>query len=139
MTIDEMKVGDFATFQKTLSESDVYLFAGVTGDQNPAHINEVYASGTFFKTRIVHGMLTAGLISTVLGMKLPGPGTIYMEQTLKFTAPTHIGDTVEARAEVCEILAEKNIVKLTTTCTTQDGTVVATGMATVKPPKAKKA
>lgn len=138
MTIQELHIGDSATFQKTLTESDVYLFAGVSGDQNPAHINEVYASGTRFKTRIVHGMLTGSLISTVLGMHLPGPGTIYLEQTLKFTAPTKIGDTVEARVEVTEILAEKNIVKLETTCTNQDGVVLVKGQATVMPPKAPK-
>lgn len=134
-TIQELKIGDFATFQKTLTESDVYLFAGVTGDQNPAHINEVYASTTRFKTRIVHGMLTGSLISAVLGTGLPGPGTIYLEQSLKFKAPTHMGDTVEARVEVSEIMEEKNIVKLQATCTNQDGVVLLTGVATVMPPK----
>lgn len=134
-TIQEINIGDKASFQKTISESDVYLFAGITGDQNPAHINEVYASQTRFQTRIVHGILTSGLISAALGMQLPGPGTIYLEQTLKFKAPTQIGDTVEAIVEVSEILAEKNIVKLQTTCVNQNGVVLLEGMATVMPPK----
>jgi len=134
-TIKEINIGDKASFQKTISESDVYLFAGITGDQNPAHINEVYASQTRFQKRIVHGILTGGLISAALGMQLPGPGTIYLEQTLKFTAPTQIGDTVEAIVEVSEIVAEKNIIKLQTTCVNQDGVVLLQGMATVMPPK----
>lgn len=134
-TIKEMKIGDTASFQKTISESDVYLFAGISGDQNPAHINESYAAQTRFKTRIVHGILTGGLISAVLGIHLPGPGTIYLEQSFHFKAPTYIGDTVEATVEISEILEEKNIVRLTTTCVNQEGTVLLTGMATVMPPK----
>jgi len=81
-TIDELHIGDTAEFTKTISESDIYLFAGVTGDLNPAHINESYANDTFFKTRIAHGMLLAGFISGVIGMKLPGPGSIYIRQEL---------------------------------------------------------
>ena len=100
MTIQEMKIGDHASVTKTVSETDVYLFAGITGDLNPAHTNEVAASKTMFKTRIAHGMLGAGFISAVLGMYLPGPGTIYMGQELKFTKPVHIGDTVTATATV---------------------------------------
>ena len=96
--ISELKVGDAAEFSKTISEADVYLYAGVSGDLNPAHINEAYAQNTFFKTRIAHGMLSAGFISAVLGMQLPGPGTIYMRQELSFRAPVRIGDTVTARA-----------------------------------------
>jgi 3-hydroxybutyryl-CoA dehydratase len=86
-TIDELKVGDTAEFTKTVSEADIYMYAGVTGDVNPAHIDEVYASDTFFKTRIAHGMLLAGFISTVLGNRLPGNGTVYMKQELEFLAP----------------------------------------------------
>lgn len=134
-TIDQIKVGDSAEFVKTVSESDIYLFAGVTGDMNPAHINEVYASQTFFKTRIAHGMLAAGFISAVLGMQLPGPGTIYLKQELSFLAPVRIGDTITARVEVIEILAEKKRIKLKTTCVNQEGTVVLDGQATVSPPK----
>ena len=121
MTIQEMKIGDHASVTKTDSETDVYLFAGITGDLNPAHTNEVAASKTMFKTRIAHGMLGAGFISAVLGMYLPGPGTIYMGQELKFTKPVHIGDTVTATATVEEIILEKNRVILDTTVVNQDG------------------
>lgn len=134
-TIKELNLGDKASFQKTISESDVYLFAGISGDQNPAHINAVYAAGTRFERRIAHGILVAGLVSATLGMQLPGPGTIYLEQTLKFTAPTQIGDTVEATVEVIEIIENKNIVKLQTTCVNQDGVVLLKGVAAVMPPK----
>ena len=135
MTIQEMKIGDHASVTKTVSETDVYLFAGITGDLNPAHTNEVAASKTMFKTRIAHGMLGAGFISAVLGMYLPGPGTIYMGQELKFTKPVHIGDTVTATATVEEIILEKNRVILDTTVVNQDGEVVIKGKATVMPPK----
>lgn len=137
-TMAEIAVGDAAEFTKTVSESDVYLFAGVTGDLNPAHLNEAYAKTTFFKTRIAHGMLSAGFISAVLGMQLPGPGTIYLRQELNFTAPVRIGDTVTARVEVTERNVEKNRLRLKTTCTNQDGTVLADGEALVSPPKARK-
>jgi 3-hydroxybutyryl-CoA dehydratase len=137
-TIDELKVGDAAEFAKTVSESDIYLYTGVTGDFNPAHINEEYAKKTFFKSRIAHGMLTAGFISAVIGAKLPGPGTIYMKQELIFLAPVRIGDTITARAEVIEIISDKNRVRLKTTCMNQDGTIVLDGEALVSPPKASK-
>ena len=137
-TIDELKVGDTAEFTKTVSEADIYMYAGVTGDANPAHIDEVYASNTFFKTRIAHGMLLAGFISTVLGNRLPGNGTIYMKQELEFLAPVRIGDTVTARAEVVEIIQDKNRVLMRTTCVNQDGVTVVDGEALVSPPKAPK-
>jgi 3-hydroxybutyryl-CoA dehydratase len=104
---------------------------------NPAHINEAHAKNTFFKTRIAHGLLTAGFISSVLGMQLPGPGTIYMRQSLNFLAPVRFGDTITAKVEVVEVIAEKNRVRLKTTCTNQEGTVVLDGEAMVIPPKAK--
>lgn len=135
-TISELAVGDSAEFTKTVSESDVYLYAGITGDLNPAHINEAYAQKTFFKTRIAHGMLPSGFISAVLGMKLPGPGSIYVKQELNFLAPVRIGDTITARAEVLEINTEKNRVRLRTSCENQDGKVVLDGEAIVSPPKA---
>jgi 3-hydroxybutyryl-CoA dehydratase len=134
--INQIKLGDKASFQKTVSESDVYLYAGITGDINPAHINQVEAESTMFKGRIAHGMLTAGFVSAVLGVQLPGPGTIYLGQDLKFTAPVHFGDTVVAEVEAVEILEEKNRIKFKTTCKNQDGKVVLTGYATVMPPKA---
>lgn len=134
-TIDEIKVGDQAEFAKTISETDVYLYAGLTGDYNPAHIDEEYAKNTFFKTRIAHGMLSAGLISAVIGTKLPGPGTIYLDQSLKFLAPVRIGDTVTARVEIIEIRPENNRVRLETSCANQDGVTVLKGEAVVSPPK----
>jgi 3-hydroxybutyryl-CoA dehydratase len=137
-TIAELKVGDTAEFTKTVSEADIYLYAGVTGDVNPAHIDEVYAQKTFFKTRIAHGMLLAGFISTVLGNKLPGHGTVYMKQELSFLGPVHIGDTITARAEVVEVVTEKNRVKLKTVCVNQDGNTVVDGEALVSPPKPPK-
>ncbi|MCX5873920.1 MAG: MaoC family dehydratase [Deltaproteobacteria bacterium] len=134
-TIHELHVGDSAEFAKTISESDIYLYAGITGDFNPAHVNEAYAQKTFFKTRIAHGMLVAGFVSTVMANKLPGPGAIYIRQELDFVAPLHIGDTVTARAEVIEIMADKNRVKIKTTCVNQDGALVLSGVAIVSPPK----
>jgi len=133
--IDQMQVGDAAEFAKTVSENDVYQYAGITGDFNPAHINEQYAAGTFFKTRIAHGMLTAGFISTILGNQLPGPGAIYVKQELSFLAPVRIGDTITARAEVTEVITEKNRVVLRTSCSNQDGTIVIDGQAIMSPPK----
>ena len=137
-TIDQIRLNETAEFSKTISESDVYLYAGVTGDFNPAHINEEYARETFFKTRIAHGMLAAGLISTVLGTCLPGPGTVYVRQELNFLAPVRIGDTVTARVEVIEIMTEKKQVRFRTTCSTQNGTLVLDGEAIISPPRPKK-
>ncbi len=137
-TIDQIKMNETAEFSKTISESDIYLYAGLTGDLNPAHINEEYARGTFFKTRIAHGMLGAGLISAVLGTRLPGPGTVYVKQELNFLAPIRIGDTVTARVEVIEIMTENKQLRLKTTCFRQDGTVVLDGEALVSAPRPKK-
>lgn len=134
----EIQIGDAAEFSKTVSETDIYLYAGITGDLNPAHINAAYAEKTFFKVRIAHGMLTAGFISTILGTLLPGPGTIYLKQELRFLAPVQIGDTITARAEVTAKVEEKNKVTLKTTCNNQDGTLVLDGEAVVSPPKAPK-
>lgn len=134
-TIDEINIGDSASFQKTITETDVYLFAGISGDINPAHINEIEAKNSIFKERVVHGMLTASLISAVLGVQLPGPGTIYLGQELNFKAPVKFGDTIQAVVRAAEIIEEKNIVKFVTTCTNQDGKLVIEGMATVMPPR----
>ena len=134
-TFEQLKVGDCAQFAKTVSESDIYLYAGITGDYNPAHVNETYAKGTIFKTRIAHGMLTAGFISAILANQLPGPGTIYSKQELSFLAPVHIGDTITAMVEIIELITPKNRARLTTTCTNQDGVLVLSGEATVMPPK----
>jgi 3-hydroxybutyryl-CoA dehydratase len=137
-TIDELKIGEKEQFAKTISESDVYLYAGVTGDLNPAHINEEYAGKTFFKTRIAHGMLSAGSISAVIATKLPGPGTVYIGQNLNFKAPVRIGDTITATAEVSEIIKDKNRIRMKTTCVNQEGTLVLEGEAFVSPPKASR-
>lgn len=134
-TIQELGVGETAEFAKTISETDIYLYAGITGDFNPAHINVEYAKNTFFKTRIAHGMLAAGLISALLGTKLPGPGTIYLRQSLNFLAPVRIGDTITARVEIIEMLTEKNRVRFKTECVNQDGTAILDGEAVVSPPK----
>lgn len=130
------KVGDKAFFTKTISESDVYLFAGITGDFNPVHINEVVAKESFAKKRIAHGALVSGLISNVLGMQLPGPGTIYMEQCSKFLQPVYIGDTVTAVVELVELINEnKRIAKLSTSVQNEKGEKVIDGYAIVKIPK----
>jgi 3-hydroxybutyryl-CoA dehydratase len=134
-TYDQLELGDSSEFSKTVSETDVYMYAGISGDLNPAHINEEYAAGTFFKNRIAHGMLTAGFISAVIGTQLPGPGTIYMGQTLQFLAPVRIGDTVTARVEVIEKFDDKKRVKLATTCINQEGTQLISGEALVSPPR----
>ncbi|MGI5949207.1 MaoC family dehydratase [Peptoniphilus sp.] len=134
-TIDELKVGDSASFAKTVTEADAYNYAGVSGDFNPAHINEEYAKNTKFETRIAHGMISAGFISAVLGTQLPGPGTIYLGQELKFTHPVHYGDTITATCTVEELIPEKNRVILKTTCTNQFGYVVIEGKATVLAPQ----
>ena len=136
--IEEMKVGDTAKFSKTISESDVYLFAGVTGDLNPAHVSEEFAKETFFKTRIAHGMLSASFISTVIGTMLPGPGSVYMRQEANFLAPVKFGDTITAIVEVAEIIADKKRVRLKTYCINQEKTIVVDGEALVSPPRAPK-
>ena len=135
ITISEMMVGDSASFTKTVSEHDVYTYAGVSGDFNPAHVNEVEAQKGMFGKRIAHGMLSAGFISTVLGTQLPGPGTIYMGQELRFTKPVFFGDTITATVTVAELIPEKNRAILDTVCTNQNGDVVIKGKATVMPPK----
>jgi 3-hydroxybutyryl-CoA dehydratase len=137
-TIEELKVGDTAKFSKTVSEADVYLFAGVTGDLNPAHVSEEFAKDTFFKTRIAHGMLSASFISTVIGTMMPGPGSVYMRQEANFLAPVKFGDTITAIVEVAEIIADKKRVRLKTYCINQEKTVVVDGEALVSPPRAPK-
>lgn len=134
-TIDDLKIGERASFSKTISESDVYLFAGITGDFNPAHVNQPYAEKSFFKARIAHGILVAGLLSAVMANQLPGPGTVYIHQDLNFTAPVYIGDTVTAQVEILSINHENNRVELKTTCTNQNGEKVVDGQAVVSPPK----
>jgi 3-hydroxybutyryl-CoA dehydratase len=129
-TYDQVLVGEKASLTKTISEADIHMFAGITGDLNPLHVNEEYAKTTIFKGRVAHGILTAGLISAVLGTKLPGPGAVYLSQTLRFTAPVRIGDTITASAEVIEKIGEKSRIRLRTICINQEGKVVVEGEAT---------
>lgn len=134
-TVGQIKVGDVETFARTISESDVYLFGGITGDLNPAHTNQVASEKTMFKGRIAHGMLTASYISTILGMYLPGPGTIFLGQECKFLKPVQFGDTITAKVTATEVNVEKNIVFFDTECVNQDGVKVLSGKATVMPPR----
>ena len=129
---EEIKIGDKASFTKTISESDVYQFAGITGDFNPVHINSEFANQTIFKERIVHGILTAGFISAVLGTQLPGSDTIYLSQKVDFKAPVKIGDTVTAEVEVLEKKDSKKIIRLRTIVKNQLEQIVIDGEAVVK-------
>lgn len=122
--IEDLAVGMEASFAKTVTETDIVLFAGITGDNNPVHIDAEAAAGTIFKERIAHGMLSAGFISAVLGTRLPGPGCIYLSQTLKFLAPVKIGDTVRAVCKIIDMAPEKRRVTLQTTCFVKDKAVI---------------
>ncbi len=132
MKFSELQIGMSAQTTKTITETDVVLFAGLSTDINPLHINEEYAKTTVFGSRIAHGILVSGLISATLANKLPGPGCIYLGQDLKFTAPVRIGDTITATVEVASLREDKKIVTLTTTCTNQKGDVVIQGSAVLK-------
>ncbi len=123
------KPGQTAIFTKTITETDIYAFAGITGDFNPLHVDAEFASRSRFGERIAHGMLTAGLISAVLGMRLPGPGGIYVSQTLQFVRPVRIGDTITAKAEVTAYQPEKRLLTLRTTCVNQRGETVVEGQS----------
>ena len=122
--LEDLSVGMTAIYARTINAADITLFAGVSGDINPLHLNQEFAAGTPFEGCIAHGMLTASLISTVLGTKLPGPGCIYVSQSLTFVAPVRAGDTVRARATITEIVAERGRVRLQTSCTVGDRPVV---------------
>jgi 3-hydroxybutyryl-CoA dehydratase len=126
------QIGMQSTLSRTITEEDILLFAQASGDRNPIHLDPEYAKGTIFGKRIAHGSLTASLISSVLGNDLPGPGTIYLEQTLKFLAPVYIGDTITVKVEVVAVREDKRIVILQTDCTNQSNTLVLSGQATVK-------
>lgn len=132
--ISQINLGDTAQISKTITEADVVLFAGITCDFNPVHLDEVWAKGTRFRGRIVHGMLSAGLISAAIGTRLPGPGTIYLSQDLKFLHPVRIGDTLTAKVEVVEVIPGKNRLRLATKVENQEGMVVVDGVAWVMPP-----
>ena len=131
VSIEKIKIGDYAEISKTITEEDISDFADISLDYNPIHLDHEFALKTHFKKRIVHGMLTASLISAVIGTKLPGKNTIYLYQNLKFTAPAFIGDTLSARVEVKKIILEKNIVILSTKVINQEGKLIIDGEATV--------
>ncbi len=127
--LEELEVGMSASHTKTVTETDVVMFAGLTGDNNPIHINDVFAAQTQFGGRIVHGMFCAGLISCVAGTRLPGPGWVYVDQQLRFKAPVRIGDTVTAICTVEDIVTERRRIMMRTVCTV-GGKVVVEGNAT---------
>jgi 3-hydroxybutyryl-CoA dehydratase len=129
--IEDLEVGMTATFSKTITEADIVLFAGASGDNNAIHINENFAKTTPFKGRIAHGFLTASTISAAIANRLPGPGTIYMSQQMNFVGPVRPGDTVDAVVTVKELIREKSRVILNTVCSV-GGTVVVNGEALVK-------
>jgi 3-hydroxybutyryl-CoA dehydratase len=128
--IEDLSLGMTAVFAKTVTEADITMFAGISGDTNPVHLDESFAEKTMFAGRIAHGMLSASFISTVFGTRLPGPGCVYMRQDLRFKAPVKIGDTVQARVTVREIVSEKKRVVFDTVCTVGDN-VVLEGEATL--------
>ena len=132
--LEDLRLGMSALFAKTMTDADVLAFAGVSGDHNPLHVNEEFAAGTRFKTRIVHGMLTTSLWSTVVGTRLPGPGSAYMSQDTRFLKPVHVGDTVTARMTVVAIDTDKQRVELDAECLVA-GEQVAVGRARVWVPR----
>jgi 3-hydroxybutyryl-CoA dehydratase len=134
-SIGELKIGDSAQIVKTITEGDIELFARATGDFNPVHLDAAYAEKTMFKGRIAHGLLSVGFFSAILGNILPGHGTIYLSQEVKFVAPVRIGDTITAKVEVIELIPEKNRARFRTSCVNQDGKLVVDGIAWTMPPK----
>jgi 3-hydroxybutyryl-CoA dehydratase len=133
---DELRVGQSASLAKTITEADILLYAAVSMDTNPVHLDAEAAGASMFGERIAHGMLSAGLISAVLGTQLPGPGTLYLRQTLRFAAPVKIGQTVTATVEVSELHPERKRATLKTICKVKD-TVVIEGEAYVQVPRAR--
>jgi 3-hydroxybutyryl-CoA dehydratase len=136
-TISELTVGDAATFRKTISESDVYLFAGITGDLNPVHVDAEFAKTTPFGARVAHGPLTFSLCAGLLGTELPGVGTVAVTNEVAYEAPVYIGDTIEVKVEVAALDLDRNRATMGVTWHNQDGKQVASGSMVVKPPKVK--
>ena len=131
---EDLAIGMSDIYSKTITESDIVLFSAISGDTNPLHSNEEFASSTRFKGRIAHGILTASLISTVIGTKLPGPGSIYLSQSLRFKAPVRIGNTATAAVTITKLIPEKKIVELKTICKVSKN-IVLDGEATILVPK----
>ncbi len=123
--LEDLRPGMTALYAKTVTDADVVLFAGVSGDVNPVHLNQEFADRTMFRGRIAHGMLTASFISTVIGTKLPGPGCIYVSQNLKFKAPVRVGDTVNARVTINSVDEARGRIAVETTCTVGNVVVIA--------------
>ena len=136
-TFDEISIGDSCERHHTVKEQDLLLFAAVSGDRNPLHLDAEYAATTQFKGQIAHGMFTGALVSAALAMELPGPGTIYLGQNLSFRKPVMLGDQLIVRLEVTSKHDSKPVVTLVCTVTNQDGKKVATGEATVMAPTEK--
>mgnify|MGYP004702037415 FL=1 len=134
-SIQQLNLGDAVVMTKTITDEDIRLFAQVSGDENPIHLDEEYAATTRFKRRIAHGHYVASLFSTLLGTQLPGQGSIYLSQTIKYMAPVYLGDVITAEVKVSEKNEERNRVTLETTATNQDGVVVVKGVAEIMPPK----
>ena len=130
---EDLTVGQTAVYGRTVTDADIVLFSGISGDTNPVHLDQEFASGTMFSGRIAHGMLTAAFISTVIGTRLPGPGAIYLSQNLKFKAPVKFGDAVTARVEIVGLVPEKKLVQFKTQCLVGT-TVVIDGDATLLVP-----
>lgn len=131
LTYEEISVGQTANFSKQVEEQDIQMFSAVSGDVNPVHLDEEFAAGTVFGGRIAHGMLTGAVISAALAMELPGPGTIYLGQTLRFTRPVKIGDQITAHLEVTDKRDDRKVITLDCTVSNQHGKMVASGEATV--------
>jgi 3-hydroxybutyryl-CoA dehydratase len=134
MTLESLAPGVSVETSTTITAREIDLFAEATGDRNPVHLDEAFAATTQFGGRIAHGMLTAGLVSAAIASKLPGPGSIYLGQTLRFTKPVRLGDTVTVRLEIIEVITAKRRVRLATVCTNQNGETVLDGEATVMVP-----
>ena len=132
LAYEDIKVDDEASLTRTITEAHIVMYAGLTGDMNPVHVDAEHATQSMFGERIAHGMLVAGLISAVLGTQLPGPNSIYLGQDLKFVAPVKIGDTVKVVVTVLEKRADKRIIKLRTAVSNQRGELVVDGTAVVK-------
>jgi 3-hydroxybutyryl-CoA dehydratase len=135
LPIDQLAVGDAAESRKTISESDVYLFAGVTGDFNPLHVDAEYAKTTPFGARVAHGPLTFSLCAGLLGTELPGLGTVAVSNEITYEAPVFFGDTIAVRVEVAALDPDRNRATMAVTWRNQSGTQVASGSMVVKPPK----
>ncbi|MDR7483981.1 MAG: MaoC family dehydratase [Armatimonadota bacterium] len=133
-TVDELAVGDRASITKIVTETDIHLYVGMTGDLNPLYVDEAYAAQTRYRGRIAPGILTAGQVIAVISTRLPGPGTILEQQEFRFTAPVRPGDALTAFVEVVEVLPSRGRARLRTVCKNQDGVVVLDGEVVVLPP-----